>query len=129
MKDVGKFPLFYCHLVYLWPFDIFCGHFGIFFPFWYVVQRKIWQPWNEGAGLPGSQLVESNPGTRLRQSEMTTSHPKIEAAQHQVFVKNGADVIIAIIFGDFHTFSAKNGFFLKTNIFRIHIHSFLDKWL
>jgi hypothetical protein len=27
------------------PFGIFCGHFGIFFPFWYVVPRKIWQPW------------------------------------------------------------------------------------
>jgi hypothetical protein len=22
----------------------FCGHFGIFFPFWFVVPRKIWQP-------------------------------------------------------------------------------------
>jgi hypothetical protein len=42
----------------LWPFGIFYGHlvyfvaiwcilllFGIFFPFWYVVPRKIWQPW------------------------------------------------------------------------------------
>jgi hypothetical protein len=29
------------------PFGIFLGafdHFGIFFPFWYVVPRKIWQP-------------------------------------------------------------------------------------
>jgi hypothetical protein len=40
--------LFYCHLVYfmaiwyiLWPFGII---FGDFFPFWYVVPRKIWQP-------------------------------------------------------------------------------------
>jgi hypothetical protein len=48
MKDVGKF---YVHLVYftailyiLGPFVIFCGHFGIFFPFWYVVPTKIWQP-------------------------------------------------------------------------------------
>jgi hypothetical protein len=22
---------------------IFCGHYGTFFPFWYVVPRKIWQ--------------------------------------------------------------------------------------
>jgi hypothetical protein len=35
----------------LWPFGRFCGHFGIFHhfgifsQFWYVVQRKIWQPW------------------------------------------------------------------------------------
>jgi hypothetical protein len=30
------------------PLGIVCGHlvyFGIFFPFWYVVPRKIWQPW------------------------------------------------------------------------------------
>jgi hypothetical protein len=73
LKDVGKF---YGHLVYftaisysLWPFGIFrgyfgiffpvlvcytkknlatfvifCGYFGIFVPFWYVIPRKIWQP-------------------------------------------------------------------------------------
>jgi hypothetical protein len=29
----------------LLPFRIFCGHFGIFYPFWYVAPRKIWQPW------------------------------------------------------------------------------------
>jgi hypothetical protein len=28
----------------LWQFGIFCGQFGIFLPFWYVVPRKIWQP-------------------------------------------------------------------------------------
>jgi hypothetical protein len=34
------------------PFSIFCGHLIIFhgylvyfFPFWYLVPRKIWQPW------------------------------------------------------------------------------------
>jgi hypothetical protein len=48
VEDVG---LFYGRLVYLtdtwyflWPFGKFYGHFGIFFPFWYVVARKIWQP-------------------------------------------------------------------------------------
>jgi hypothetical protein len=35
------------HIHILWPFGIFSGHFGIFFPFWYVVPRKIWQPWLE----------------------------------------------------------------------------------
>jgi hypothetical protein len=41
---LGPFGLFQGHLVYfeavlstLWPF-------GIFFPFWYVAPRKIWQP-------------------------------------------------------------------------------------
>jgi hypothetical protein len=49
MKDVGKC---YDRLVYftaisyiLWPFGIFCGCCAIFFQFWYVVPRKIWQPW------------------------------------------------------------------------------------
>jgi hypothetical protein len=50
MEDVGTF---YCHLVYFAAFGTFCVHlvhigmswlFGIFFPFWYVVPRKIWQP-------------------------------------------------------------------------------------
>jgi hypothetical protein len=35
MEYVGKFDLFYDHLV----------NFGIFFPFWYAVDtKKIWQP-------------------------------------------------------------------------------------
>jgi hypothetical protein len=37
MEDVG---IFYCHSVIwytLWSFDIY-------FPFWYVLPRKIWQP-------------------------------------------------------------------------------------
>jgi hypothetical protein len=47
-------------LVYLWSFGPFYDHlvyfvaiwynlwtFGIFFPFWYVVPRKIWQPCSE----------------------------------------------------------------------------------
>jgi hypothetical protein len=42
----------------LWPFGQFSGHlvyfrtlwcilcsFGVLSPFWYIVQRKIWQPW------------------------------------------------------------------------------------
>jgi hypothetical protein len=47
MEDFGKC---YSHLVYftaisyiLWPFGIFCGHFCIFFSFWYFVPRQIWQ--------------------------------------------------------------------------------------
>jgi hypothetical protein len=35
----------YCYLVYFWPFGIFYGYLVNFFPFWYVVPRKIWQPW------------------------------------------------------------------------------------
>jgi hypothetical protein len=48
MEDVG---IFYGRLVYftsiwipiLWPFGIL--YLIHCFPFWYVVPRKIWQPW------------------------------------------------------------------------------------
>jgi ABC-type long-subunit fatty acid transport system fused permease/ATPase subunit len=37
-------------LYILWPFGVFCVYlvytFGIFFLFWYVVPRKIWQRWS-----------------------------------------------------------------------------------
>jgi hypothetical protein len=35
LRPIGKF---YGH------FGTFCGPFGIFFPFWFIVPRKIWQP-------------------------------------------------------------------------------------
>jgi hypothetical protein len=53
MENLG---IFYDHLVYftaigniLWPFGIFCGRLVYFSPFWYLVPRKIWQPWNRQA--------------------------------------------------------------------------------
>jgi hypothetical protein len=49
MENVG---LFYDLLVHftairniLWTIGMFCASFGIFYSFWYIVQRKIWQPW------------------------------------------------------------------------------------
>jgi hypothetical protein len=30
----------------IWAFGIFCGHLVYLSPFWYVVLRKIWQPWH-----------------------------------------------------------------------------------
>jgi hypothetical protein len=49
MENVG---IFYGHLVYfagIWqillPFGKVCCHLVYFFPFWYVLPRKIWQPW------------------------------------------------------------------------------------
>jgi hypothetical protein len=36
------------HLRAIWsillPAGTFCSHFGVFFPFWYVVAIQIWQP-------------------------------------------------------------------------------------
>jgi hypothetical protein len=47
--------IFYGHLVYfmtiwyiLWPFGQYYGRFGVFFPSWYAVPRKICQPWPTG---------------------------------------------------------------------------------
>jgi hypothetical protein len=48
MEEVGIFygPLvnfnLFCYI--LWTFGIVCGNLVYFFPFWYFVPRKIWQP-------------------------------------------------------------------------------------
>jgi hypothetical protein len=76
VEDVGKF---YGHLVYfmaigpiLWLFGIFYGYLVHFFPFWYDVSRKIWQPcvgclersvlrrnrWSDGRTL--NQVIPAN---------------------------------------------------------------------
>jgi hypothetical protein len=58
MKQAGKLYDHFVHFTAIWYiswlFGIICSHFGIFFPFWYVEPRKIWQPWSEAAsGLFG----------------------------------------------------------------------------
>jgi hypothetical protein len=30
----------------LYPFGIYCCHLVYFLPFWYIVPRKVWQPWH-----------------------------------------------------------------------------------
>jgi hypothetical protein len=51
MQDVG---ILYGHLVYftaiwsilyIWYISCLLGYFVQFFPFWYIVPRKIWQLW------------------------------------------------------------------------------------
>jgi hypothetical protein len=55
MEDVS---ILYGHLAYftvycvaiwyiLWPFGTLYGYLEYFPPFWYVVPRKIWQPWSQ----------------------------------------------------------------------------------
>jgi hypothetical protein len=39
----------FCYV--LWTFGVVRGNLVYFFPFWYFVPRKIWQPWFT-AGLP-----------------------------------------------------------------------------
>jgi hypothetical protein len=50
MEDVGilhicPFGLFYGYFAYFVAIWYILWLFGIFFSFWYVVPRKIWQPW------------------------------------------------------------------------------------
>jgi hypothetical protein len=48
MEDIGIFYehlghfTFFCYI--LLTFGIVCGNWEYFFPFWYFVPRKIWQP-------------------------------------------------------------------------------------
>jgi hypothetical protein len=58
----------------LWPFGIcilyhlvyvLCGHLVYFPPFWYVVPRKIWQPWYMHVCKHQQQLYLPCPEARL----------------------------------------------------------------
>jgi hypothetical protein len=40
------FGIFYSHLVFVVAIWYILHPFGIFFPFWYVVARRIWQPYH-----------------------------------------------------------------------------------
>jgi hypothetical protein len=44
LEKFWPFGLFYIHFVYFVAIWYILWLFGIFFLFWYVVQRKIWQP-------------------------------------------------------------------------------------
>jgi hypothetical protein len=66
LKDVG---IFNRHLVaftvfryILWTFGIVRGNLAYFFPFWYFVPRKIWQPWLIGClcNFPISRQDDDN---------------------------------------------------------------------
>jgi hypothetical protein len=77
MKDVGKFCLFYCHLVFvvviwylLWLFGIFCGNLVYFYPFWNVLPRKIWQPWSAGGAIEEFFGFEIGPTLSIIKFEM-----------------------------------------------------------
>jgi hypothetical protein len=56
--------LFYSHLVYFMAIGVFCGHlvylmviWYTFSTLWYVVPRKIWQPWEQS--VPASSITAS----------------------------------------------------------------------
>jgi hypothetical protein len=48
MEDGGIFYGYYAYFTAFWVYFMAVGYifnqFGIFFPFWYAVPRKIWQP-------------------------------------------------------------------------------------
>jgi hypothetical protein len=53
MENVG---IFYGHLVYFWPLRKIVVIWYTFSPFWYIVSRKIWQPWPRSRVVMGFQL-------------------------------------------------------------------------
>jgi hypothetical protein len=54
----------------LWPFGIFSGHLVYFSPFWYLVPRKIWQPWYAvGLGRSTSRGCQIILGTTFQNGE------------------------------------------------------------
>jgi hypothetical protein len=88
MEDVG---IFYSYLVYfttiwsiLWPFGIhMLLLFDTFFPFWYAVPRKIWQPWSEGLKDKRRHMLSKSRGTLFQilfssvfSLTVVTIHPK-----------------------------------------------------
>jgi hypothetical protein len=61
MEGVGIFyglKVYFMHgrLVYFMAIWYIFGHFGIFYPFWYPVPRKICQPWSETVTLATGSL-------------------------------------------------------------------------
>jgi hypothetical protein len=48
---IEKVGTFYGRLEYITAIWYISWQFGIIFPFWYVVQRKIWQPWKKSTLL------------------------------------------------------------------------------
>jgi hypothetical protein len=45
MHTTLPFRLFYSHLIYFVAIGYILLFLDKFFPFWYLVPRKIWQPW------------------------------------------------------------------------------------
>jgi hypothetical protein len=86
-----------------------CWSFGIFFPFWYIVERKIWQPWTQ---LPLEKFRHSkNPranGLRFRLNSASIvifANKKISPEKNR---KTGANVMIKIFSDFFPIFGPKN---------------------
>jgi hypothetical protein len=46
------FGIFCCHLIFFVAIWYILWLFGIFYTFWYIVLRKIWQPWSGCLSLP-----------------------------------------------------------------------------
>jgi hypothetical protein len=42
----------FCGHFGIFPILVFFSYFGIFFPIWYIVPRKIWQPCSRGIYWP-----------------------------------------------------------------------------
>jgi hypothetical protein len=90
----------YCHLVYFWSFCTFYGYLVYFFTIWYVVSRKIWQPWFQVDSTMNHTLKLTK--TTKRNRESLIFHAELGS---MLWSK------ISVIFGD------KIGVFLKNQCY------------
>jgi hypothetical protein len=51
-----------------WSFGTVRGHLAYFFPFWYFVPRKIWQPWHLGREEQNKKLKERSSSEQLNRN-------------------------------------------------------------
>jgi hypothetical protein len=63
----GRLEYFTAMCYILWPLGNLVVIWYIFFPFWYSVSRKIWQPWSAGAQrLISLQVQKSESALKIR---------------------------------------------------------------
>jgi hypothetical protein len=84
------FGLFYGHLVY---FMVYFGLFWVrlvnFFPFWYVLQRKIWQHW---ASVAGNAFGKATKNDQILSLHLQTVH-SLHLQFSLIFSKYGIKVL------------------------------------
>jgi hypothetical protein len=96
------------------------------FPFWYVVPRKIWQPWQRlrrTSKLTGVERVELELCKRIRHlrqhsvRQKTVAHTSLENTQDK---EVGVVITIFCDFGNFTSVWAKTGHFFFSCLFSVN---------
>jgi hypothetical protein len=69
MEDVGIVYVLWVYFTDIW---YILWLFGIFSPFWYVVPRKIWQPWSQASKNDADE--SDNAGVHHREADADRRH-------------------------------------------------------